>query len=214
MWIKTVIRYDQAPWDREHILALYTIEPSDIRTDSQWHPLPTEGQEVAYYRVYRESYFQYVCSSCPSHLLSSIMEIEPVPTADDAEWFIYEIEGSNLDGLWLSSNFAISPGPFDYHYELNDWLRELGLFLLPCEYHVRGVVHLREISTVTLQQAMQRLTWLEGVLITLNRRIEKLGKRLWRQIKRDTQNPEALKDPYTGLPMVLPHFGSKYREPI
>jgi hypothetical protein len=209
---RLVVRYDQAPWDRGHILALYLIDPLHLREDSKWHEL-SSNEDIAFYRVYNHKYFQFVSSKSHNHLVNAILAMEPVDTEDDAEWWIWQVEAPGWEGLWLTSILAVTPGPFEYQAEIDAWLRPYGLALLPQGDYVRGLARLEEISSAKMKTAMEQLVWLENVLIELNRRIMRVGQRFWRTIQQASM-PLPSEDPIEALAAPYRRQGRKSRQPI
>lgn len=207
-----VARYDQAPWRKAHILALYTIEPTALRDDGMWHRLPSVVGEVAFYRVYSQQYFQFVAAPTYNTLVEALLHMPPVQTEDDAEWWIWQVDRRGFDGLWLTSIFPITPGPFAYQAEVDRWLRGYGLALIPQDGYVRGFARLEAITPEHLKVAMERLVWLENAVLDLNRRIVRVGQRFWRKVQQASVAGEG--DGSMRLAAKYQRKGRKFRKPI
>jgi hypothetical protein len=180
--------YEQCPWDEEHVNALYPILGGRIVRDGDWHdyttPAPDTGW-VARYRVFEDRYFQVIVARPDSPLFEALSAMDAVETEDDAEWVLYW--DSNQEMYAMTSTFAFSPGPFDHHARVDEWLWERGLGLEPYEFHVEGVAYLERIEASQMQDAMDRLIWLENAMMELDRRCERVGEEFWRELELESE---------------------------
>lgn len=209
--------YEQCPWIKKHVEAIYRNLRGMIVADGQWHDFPPLPRHIGKYRVYGGRYFQAIYARTPNHVLGSLMNMPPVETEDDAEWSIWQLDWGQ--GYALTSRFALTPGPFDHHAGVADWLYRHGLGLIPENGSVRGVAYFTNIEPGCLRDAMDRLIWLENAILHINRELQELSRKHWDELKQASDKIMAERDPSTdpdeimSLPEQYRRSGWKHREP-
>lgn len=208
--------YEQAPWNRDHIEALYPILEKDIIEDGQWHEFPTVSDTSGRYRVVDFRYFQAVFGLPGTALFDEFSTLAPIQTADDAEWLVTEID----DYYEVTSVFAVTPALSDYD-QVYDWLYRHALVLKPHPRGVQGTAYFTDIEADCLLDAVRRLTWLENVILSLNRRLVNESNIFWSNIKQSSDavlssldNSRDWSGEIVPLPSEHRATGFKHREPV
>lgn len=209
--------YEQCPWDKGHVEAIYRNLVGQIIVDGQWHEITGEPDHVGRYRVFEDRCFQAVYSQQTNPVFEALAAMDAVESEDDAEWAIGQVEEGDYA---ISSTFALTPGQFEHQPAVGEWLWRHGLGLEPNEFLVEGVAYFTEIEPGCLLDAMERLRWLERAFTDLNERLEQAGRDFWREIQAesDAVNERVARplapDEIVPLPERYARLGWKYREPI
>jgi len=171
------ITYEQCPWNREHVSAIYRNLGGNIDESGSWRDFPPRAKGIGIYRVYKMSRFQAIFARRPSALYQAAQTLDPVDSEADAEW---EIRGS--DGrYWVTTSFASVPGPFAHQEHVNAWLDRHALYLQNRRSFVHGVAFFTELTSGCLTDAMHRLTWLELAIRDVIKAIEAASESAWQQ---------------------------------
>jgi len=202
------VQYEQCPWDRRHVLALYTLDPVDLVADNKWHPFPHLTSGIGWFRIYDSRFFQALVAPAESLITEKILTMTPVESADDAEWDLLILE--EIPGFWLGSRFTQTFGPFPWQEEIANWLRIHKLALLPFDEYVQGVAWLPDINNHIMAQAMEKLIWLENAIIEVNRRAINVQKRFWTSLMIN----QGVSSSEKSLPVRFARKGSKFRQPL
>lgn len=212
--------YEQCPWDQDHVGSIYRNLHGMIVVDGQWHAFPPMPQHIGQYRVYNQQYFQAVYARSYNPVFEALLAMSPVDTKDDAEWIIWKLTWAEK-AYALTSPFAVTPGPFEHHAEVADWLYRHGLGLVyDNTYGLRGVAYFTDIEPGCLRDAMDRLVWLENAIIHLNLRLEQISQDFWGEAKRDSdvvldQLPSTFpSDEIVPVPERFRRMGWKHRESL
>jgi hypothetical protein len=210
--------YEQCPWDWEHVEALYPRLAGIIATDGEWHDFPPVPEGLARYRVFEERYLQVAYARAPHPVFEALTSMDPVELQDDSEWEIWQ-EGEGAYAM--STTFALTPGQFEHQAAVDEWLWRHGLGLEPNEYFVEGVAYFTDIEAGCVQDAMERLAWLERAFDDLNERLEQTGRGFWQELKAESDailqklDQPLAEDEIAPLPdRYRRRRGWKYREPI
>ncbi len=176
-----VTTYEQMPWDQKHVESIYNVLQANIDADGQWHDFPPLPQCVGKYRVYNNRYFQVVYAKSENKLLQELLLLPPVNSEDDAEWTIQKLEA----GYTISSLFSITPALENAEgYEaIAEWLWRHALVLELHKIGLQGVAYFTDLEPGCLLDAMQRLTWLENVVMELNVRLKQTSGEFWNEVR-------------------------------
>jgi hypothetical protein len=168
------------------------------------------------YRVFEDRYFQAVYARTYNSLFGLLVTMWPVEIQDDTEWTVFQIPG----GYGLTSSFALTPGPFSHHDELETWLNRHGLGLEPHKYYARGVAYFAEIEQGCFADAIARLTWLEHAIRELNADFDRTSVEFWRTLQNESDRVRDQIDPgydpqeIIPLPATFTRVGWKRRAAI
>ncbi len=209
--------YEQCPWVREHVEAIYRNLAGRIVEDGQWHEILVEPGRVGRYRVFENRYFQAVYARELNPVYEALTAMDPVVSEDDAEWAIWQEE---VGAYAISSTFALTPGVFEHQPAVDEWLWRHGLGLEPNEFFVEGIAYFTDIEPGCLLDAMERLRWLERAFRELNERLEEAGREFWQTLKAESDavverlGHALAPDEIAPLPDCYPRLGWKYRQSI
>ena len=173
--MKNTTTYEQCPWKQEHVEAIYPSLRGLLMNDNEWHDFPPIGKGVAQYRIAQESYFQVVSAKTSNNLLNQLKGMSPPATDDDAEWTIWQSRNSYV----ITSIFTITPGPFQDTAETAEWIYRHGLGFEPHPKGMQGVAYFPDVESDCLLDAIERLSWLESAILSLNGRFEQTSRESW-----------------------------------
>jgi hypothetical protein len=169
--------YEQCPWDERHVTAIYPSLRAHLQADGEWHHFPVKHQGIACYRV-MDGYFQAISARSPNTIYDGLRAMGPIPNRHDAEWGVRP--GEDDRGYALSSSFALAPGPFSHHADVDRWLWRHGLGFQGCGFHIEGLAYFDELSPSDMADAMERLIWLEELMMELNARLDSVSEEYWK----------------------------------
>ncbi len=207
--------YEQCLWDKPHVNSIYPILEGNIVADSEWHDFPNMDGDVRKYRVYQDKYFQAIFANAANPASDHLLEMKPAERRDDSEWTIWLDNGV----YGLTSVFTVTP-LLDNYGQVEDWLNRHDLGWEPHENGIQGVAYFTEIEAGCLADAMDRLVWLENVVIDLNKALNECCQSFWRNIKHqsdDMANPPFKvysSDEIIPVPAEYPRDGWKSRQAV
>lgn len=215
--------YEQCPWDRDHVEAIYPILKGRLLTDGGWHDIPNDSGQpwIGRYHVTAD-YFQAVYAQGQTNkVFDQLTAMEPLRMEHDAEWAVWHLD--EPDGsIWyaVSSTFATTPGQFAHQPAVDEWLWRHGLGLEPNERFVEGVAYFETIKPGCFLDAIQRLHWLESVFADLKAHLEKVGADFWAEIKQQSDLIDIRSQGDRGTDEIVPlpertiGEGAKERVPV
>ena len=188
---KNQVLYEQTPWDISQVEAINPRLKDTIVADGDWHPFE-HPPGVSFYRVEKLRYFQALYSKTENATLQKLKTVQPIATEDDAEWMIWK----KKDGYAITSVFTLTPGPFGNTAEVASWLERHGLGFEEDQGSedkgsMRGVAYFAEIEQGCLTDAIQRLAWLEALILNLNQQLSALSVEFWEAVRQQSQEVVA-----------------------
>ncbi len=208
--------YEQMPWRKDHVEEIYPNLKSKLVNDESWHDFPLLTKGVGKYRIFQNDYFQAIFARANNRMFDEMQGIPPVDSEADAEWTIWK----QVDGYAITSVFTLTPGPFSNTKDVAEWLNRHALGFEEDKDGLRGVAYFADMERGCLSDAMERLAWFEGVILSLNRKFEELTASYWAEIKVYSDEiynqikSSAVPDEIIPVPEALRPRGWKHREPI
>ena len=178
--------YEQAPWNRGHIEAIYRNLKGMIVADGQWHDFPPLPQDIGRYRVFEDRYFQAVYARAHNSVFDGLSRMLPVEREDDAEWTIWK----RGDGYAMTSVFTVTPH-LDGYDGVEGWLDRHALGWVPHPLGLQGAAYFADLEPGCLADAMDRLVWLEGRVLAVNQRLIRAAGECWAEARRESDRVAA-----------------------
>ncbi|MHB8635261.1 MAG: hypothetical protein ACYC96_02180 [Fimbriimonadaceae bacterium] len=115
---------------------------------------------------------QAISTDLVTPLFNGMRAIEPPGLEDDAAWVVES--GGDPDGKCyvLTSEFAVTHGPYDWQQRFDNILAPYGLGIEPRKLYTRGEAYFSDLETHCFADAVHRLSWLESFFIVVNRSVE------------------------------------------
>jgi hypothetical protein len=186
------IVYEQCPYDWDHISSIYkNIE--DEPTSTEWHTKSVPTGTVRYRR--NGDHFQFIFARAPSVLFEEALNLEPMPTDDDAEWIV-ERHGPNE--YLVRTTFTTTFGPVDAQELIDATISKYGLWLENQGNQVSGVATFDALEAEKMWHACRRLVTLEKWCLAANHKVMNVLAEFWGSVHEEllsriaTQNDVVL----------------------
>jgi hypothetical protein len=110
--------------------------------------------------------------------------IMPVGIPDDTEWRVWQWfeEDPPKTGFGVTSDYAITFGPFGWQARLDDWLDVYGLQIEVKDRYVEIHSYFADLESGCFADAVKRLHWAESICVEINRRVDLTAGTMWKQI--------------------------------
>ena len=206
------VEYEQCPWDREHVLAIYPVL-GRVLADGEWRHAPSRSG-FGQYRVWKHQIFQAIYTQEKDELWNEIIAAEPPISVEDAEWTILR---ESDDSYFIFSKFSPTFGPFRSQHLVNERLQPYALQLRFVDGTLCGVANFASLHSGCWLDAMERLNVLEAMCIRANKAVEDLLSQCWSKSTEDMtayldegRDRELISD----IPPHIERSGPKHRTPL